>query len=111
MDTLWEKEGMKNEDMQAWVVQRASGVCATELNCLTRRAKRGPFHEDVKLLRVSPVDVSVKMLNEFSVGDLTDTYARITPHLQSFLATVIGKTTPAHQATRNPLHVSFAHVG
>jgi hypothetical protein len=103
MDTLWEREGMKSEDMQAWVVRRASGICAMELNRLTHQARRGPFHEDMKLLCMSPVDVSVKMLNEFSIGDLTDMYVRITPHLQSFLATVIGKTTPAHQASLREL--------
>jgi hypothetical protein len=108
MDTLWEKEGTKNESMQAWVVQRASGVCAKELDRLTRRAKESPFFHDVKSLRISPEDVSVKLLDDFAIGDLADTYARITPHLQTFLAKVIGKIAPVHKATHNPLHVGSA---
>jgi hypothetical protein len=35
MDMLWEKEGMKNEAMQEWVVERGARVCAKELNRLT----------------------------------------------------------------------------
>lgn len=111
MDIWWEKLSQKNEIMQTWVVQRGAAVCAKECSRLTNRASEGPYFEDAQYLRVLPRRVSVDMMNDFHIDDLTTGYNRITPNLQTFLQTIIGKQDQLpHERSRNPDHVCPRHT-
>ena len=107
MEIWWKACGVRNEELMDWVVQKAAVVCAREASFLTDRASEGPHGVDANELRVSARDVTVQMVNEFCIRDLTARYERVTPRLRAILKAVIAKDTKEIETgSRNPDAVS-----
>lgn len=105
MDLWWARAG-GDEDMEDWVISRAAGICKKEVDGLTDTARKSQHYEEVKSLRLSPKDVTVKMVNSFRLGELGMKYERLTPRLQHILRAVIGGGEPTSHYERDRKHVS-----
>jgi hypothetical protein len=108
----WEKHGLKNQAMYKWAVEKAATVCAKECGWLTDNASKGPHFEDAQFLRMSPKQVTIKMLNTFCIRDLAEQYEWVTPYLQHILKIIIGEKEGVQKSKRhrNPDHVSLSAV-
>ena len=117
MDILWTKHASK-DTMWDWVIDKAASICARECSWLTDHALDRPHYSDAKLLRVTPEDITVSLVESFCLSDLMEQYDQLTPYLQAFLRVVIGKNSigelEGHTAARggrnadNVRHISFA---
>ena len=104
MDKLYGLRGSETSDL---VVNMAGDVCAREASRLTERASRSRQTEDANFFRVVSKRLTVDMVKSFSIPDLTQRYARLTPHLQCILKAVISKEgKPELEGSRNPDDVS-----
>ncbi|KAJ7506208.1 hypothetical protein B0H11DRAFT_2169972 [Mycena galericulata] len=91
---LWfMKDGLRDldSDINQWVMSTAGAVGAKEFSRLTDRAARGPQADAAKSLRVRAQDATVKLVQDFRLCDLTDTYDKTTPNVQRFFKALIGK--------------------
>ena len=116
MDILWTKRASE-DTMRDWVIDKAASICARECSWLTDHASDGPHYSDAKLLRVTPEDVTVSLVESFRLSDLTEQYDRLTPYLQAFLRVVVGKNSigeleghPAARGGRNADDVRHIRV-
>ncbi|KAG0707609.1 hypothetical protein DFH29DRAFT_871599 [Suillus ampliporus] len=91
MNLWWERIGARDSQFQEWVVEKAAEICSQECSWLTDKASEGPYYADALLLRVSPKNVTVDLVKKFRLDDLRMKYERVTPRLQTFLRTIIGK--------------------
>jgi hypothetical protein len=116
-------EGHNSEDVDNWIMAKATEICGREVSWLTDNARKGPFHEKAKSLRIPANSMKVQLLKTFSIPGLLELYEHTTTHLQKFLKDVIGKEPLAPEAgdsgvrvRRNPdlvstrlIHIMWTH--
>ncbi|KAF5313743.1 hypothetical protein D9619_013675 [Psilocybe cf. subviscida] len=92
MDLWWAGAGgFRNQEMCDWTMDKAAGICSREAGWLAERASAGPYEEEAKFLHVSACNVTVQMVNDFRLANLTKLYARVLPQLQKILDAVVAK--------------------
>jgi hypothetical protein len=107
MNLWWERIGARDSQFQEWVVEKAAKICSQECSWLTDKASEGPYYADALSLRVSPKNVTVDLVKKFRLDDLRMKYERVTPRLQTFLRTIIGKPhAGSTTSVRSPQDVS-----
>jgi len=66
-----------------------ASTCVEEASWLSNRACEGPNEDDAKFLRVTAKNVSVSIVNNFRIHDLTAQYGHATLHFQSILKSIV----------------------
>ncbi|KAF9470877.1 hypothetical protein BDN70DRAFT_926329 [Pholiota conissans] len=79
------------EEMEDWIMEKATRLCVREFSWLTDRASQGPHNNDAKSLRIHSDSVTVSLLEGFQLKKLTALYDRTMPNFQRILLAVIGK--------------------
>jgi len=68
---------------------KAASACVEEVSWLSNYACEGPNEDDAKFLRVTAKNVSVSIVNNFRIHDLTAQYGHATPHFQLILNSIV----------------------
>jgi len=68
---------------------KAASTCVEEASWLSNRACEGPNEDDAKFLRVTAKNVSVSIVNNFHIHDLTAQYDHATLHFQLILKSIV----------------------
>lgn len=112
MDTVWNyglhlQREKYNESMAQWVIKTAGVLCDYECSHLTDAASKGPHYEDALSLRVNAEKVTVAMVRNYKLEDLTTVYDRTLPWTQNILSSIMNKDSEAVQSSsRNADDVS-----
>ncbi|KAF5310750.1 hypothetical protein D9619_008176 [Psilocybe cf. subviscida] len=92
MEIWWNSSGgARNQEMVDWVIEKAAQICSKEASRLSERAAAGRHAATAASLRVSPEDITVEMVTDFRLKNLTKTYNRIVPQMQKIFRAIIGK--------------------
>jgi hypothetical protein len=58
-------EGHNSEGVDDWIMAKATEICGREVSWLTDNARKGPFHEKAKSLRIPANSMKVQLIKTF----------------------------------------------